>query len=116
MTKRNKKRIEYLGAKVNKQPESKRINYEELIDNRRDEVDEILYEKSKNFKKHNLMIKADDIKKDKQVIRNKSYKTLRSGLMTANNKDKYIKANKEHIKSLPLNQQRNLLKLILEHI
>ena len=113
---RNNKRITYLDGEVNKQKPHNRVEYQEIIDNRREDVEDILFEKHKNFKKHNLMIKADDNKKDKETIGNKTFRTLKNGLFTAKNKDAYIKANKNHIKALPLNQQRNLIKQILEHL
>lgn len=113
---KNTKRIRQQKELVEYQKVNDRVEYEKLIDNRRDEVEEILIEKSKDFRKFNIKAKAEDIRKDKNIIKNKSLNQLKSGFINTSNKEQYIKDNRNHIKSLSINQQRNLIKLFLSKL
>jgi hypothetical protein len=92
------------------------IDYQDLVDRRREEVEEIVIEKNKDFRTKNILTKAKDIKKEKLIIKNKSYKALYSGFINSKNKENYISQNRQHIKSLPINQQRNLISTFLIYL
>jgi len=110
---RNSRRIKVESDFIGRHKTTQKVEYEKLIDNRRDEVEEALIIKNKDFRKFNLIAKADDIKKDKNIISNKSFRSLKGGFMLSSDKEKYISQNKEHIKRLQINEQRNLMKLFL---
>lgn len=114
--KKNNKRITRQANLVKKQKEASRIEYEAIIDNRRDEVEEVLVEKSKNFKQHNLIAKKKDIQKDKGIVGNRTLKELRAGFCNTSNKELYISKNREHIKSLKLGEQRALIEMMLNFL
>lgn len=113
---RNSKRISTQDGIVSGQKVDTRVDYEILTDNRRKELDDIIIERNKNFKSKNIIAKVEDTKKDKQTISNKSFQSIKNGFWTTDNKDKYIKDNRNHIKSLPVNQQRNLIRMFLQHL
>lgn len=113
---RNNKYINHQSKLVKKQKAATRIPYQEILDNRREEVEVMLVDKSNSFKKHNLIMKRDDIKKDRGIVGNRSFKELRAGFSNTRNKETYIKKNREHIKNLPLGQQRNLIQLFLRFL
>lgn len=110
------RRIELQNDFISSEKPQNRIEYEKLIDNRRDEVEEVLIQKSKDFRKFNIAIKESDIKKDRNIISNKSFNQIKNGFLNTSNKEKYIKQNAEHIKALPINNQRNLMSLFLEYL
>lgn len=116
MARKKNKYIKRQRELVAKQKAQNRIEFEKIIDSRRDEVEEILIEKNKDFRKHNLLVKAEDIRKDKGTVGNKTFKTLRSGFINARNKEKYIEVNRDHIKGLSMNHQRNLVLLFFEFL
>ena len=116
MPKRKNKYITRQKSLVSKQKEHNRIEHHVLIDNRRGEVEEVLFEKSKNFKKHNLLAKAPDLKKDLGIVGNKTLKQIRAGFVSTKDKEKYISVNKEHIKNLPIGEQRNLITMFLDFL
>lgn len=113
---RNTRRIKTENEFLQSQKPHNRVEYEKLIDNRRPEVEEILIHKNKDFRKFNIAVKQKDISKDKNIISNKSFNQVRSGFLNTSNKEQYIKQNAEHIKALPLNNQRNLMKLFLNYL
>lgn len=113
---RNKLRLMRQGEIVESQRPSNRVEYEKLIDNRRNEVEGVLIEKNKDFRKFNIKAKADDIKLDKNVIKNKTYNQIKNGFLSSSNKEMYIKQNSEHIKDLPINEQRNLIQFFLTYL
>ena len=113
---RNKIRLFRQGQIVELQKKGDRVEYEELIDKRRNEVEDILIERNRDFRKYNIKAKTKDIEKDKGIIKNKSFNELKNGFLNTSNKEKYIKMNKEHIKGLPINQQRNLIKHFLQYL
>ena len=110
---RNKRRIALESDFISSQKPQNRVEYEKLIDNRRPEVENILIEKSKDFRKFNISVSNAEIIKDKNVISNKSFSQIKNGYHNSPNKDKYISQNKEHIKALAINDQRNLMKMFL---
>lgn len=101
---------------MERQKPQNRVEYEKLIDNRRNEVEEVLIERNKDFRKFNIKAKADDVKLDKQVIKNKSFNQIKNGFLSSSNKENYIKQNSEHIKNLPMGNQRNLIKFFLQYL
>ena len=113
---RNARRINLESEFVGSQKEHTRVEYEKLIDNRRDEVEEVMIRKNKDFRKFNIAVKAKDIKKDRNIISNKSMNQIKNGFLNTSNKEQYIQQNAEHIKSLPINDQRNLMKLFLNYL
>lgn len=114
--KRNIRRIDIQSDFVGREANRDKVEYEKLIDNRRDEVESALIVKSKDFRKFNVAIKKEDMDKDKNIVSNKSMNQIKNGFLSTSDKDKYIKQNKEHIKGLPLNDQRNLIKLFLTYM
>ena len=114
--KRNSRRIDVQNDFIGKESKRDKVEYEKLIDNRRDEVEEALIVKSKDFRKFNVAIKKEDMDKDKNIVSNKSMNQIKNGFLSTSDKEKYIKQNKEHIKSLPINEQRNLIKLFLTYM
>jgi hypothetical protein len=113
---RNMLRLMRYGEIVEQQKPQNRVEYEKLIDNRRKEVEEVLIERNKDFRKFNIKAKACDLKKDKQCVRNKTFNDLKQGFSSTPNKENYIKANKDHIKALPVNEQRNLIQYFLRYL
>ena len=114
--KKNNKYITRQSNLIKKQKATSRIEYEGIIDNRREEVEEVLVQKSKDFRKHNLIAKKKDIQKDKGIVSNRTLKELRAGFVNTSNKELYISKNREHIKSLPLGQQRALIEMMLNFL
>jgi hypothetical protein len=98
---------------VSRQEERDRVDFEKIIDNNPQELEELLIQKSKSFKQHNLITKKDDIRKDRNIIRNKTFNQLKAGLLNTTNKELYIKENRDFIKALPINDKRNLVNIIL---
>ena len=92
------------------------IDYQDLVDRRREEVEEIVIQKNRDFRTKNILAKAKDIKKEKQIISNKSFKSIYAGFINSENKDKYIEKNRNHIKGLKINEQRNLVRMFLQFI
>ena len=66
------------------------IDYQDLVDRRRDEVEEVVIEKNRDFRTHNIIAKAKDLKKEKNTISNKSYKSLYAGLINSKDKEKPV--------------------------
>lgn len=114
--KRNSRRISIQSDFIGKEANRDKVEYEKLIDNRRDEVEQVLVQKSKDFRKFNVAIKKKDMIKDKNIVSNKSMNQIKNGFLSTSNKDKYLEQNREHIKGLPLNDQRNLIKLFLTYM
>lgn len=90
------------------------IDYQDLTDRRRDEVEEVIIQKNRDFRTKNILAKAKDLQKDKIVIGNKSYKSIYAGFINTKNKDLYIEKNRDYIKKLKINEQKNLVKMFLE--
>lgn len=89
------------------------IDYQEITDRRNPELQEVLIIKNRDFKQKNVLAKEKDVKKTKETVGNKTYKSLWAGFINSNNKDLYIKSNREHILSLDLNKQRNFISRII---
>lgn len=113
---KNKSRIKAHEDLVKRQNEASRVEYHKLIDDRPEKVEEILFEKSKNFKKHNLLVKEKDISQEKNSVQNKSVRQLKAGFINSQNKEKYIQVNRASIRSLPQKDQRTLIKYFLDFI
>jgi len=111
MPKRKNKYLE-----LQKRLKDNHIDYQDLVDRRRDEVEEVVIEKNRDFRTKNILAKAKDVKKEKQSIQNKSFQSLYSGFINSKNKEKYIATNKNHILSLPIAKQRNLISVFLNFL
>jgi len=92
------------------------IDYQDLVDRRRPEIEEIIIQKNRDFRTKNILAKAKDVKKEKQIISNKSYKALYAGFMNSANKEKYVSVNRNHIKGLKINEQRNFVRMLLQFL
>lgn len=92
------------------------IDYQELVDRRRNEVEEIVVDKSRDFRRYNTIAKAKDLDQEKISIGNKTFNSIYAGWVNSKNKDSYIKRNRDHILKLPIGQQKKFVQLILPYL
>lgn len=109
---RNRKRIDLFNKLINKNIDNP---YKIEDKDNRKEVEDVLIEKSKDFKKVNVIARAKDLKKDNIVI-NRTFKTIRNGFLNTKDKEGYIKANAQNFKQLKTGDQQKLLKLFMDFI
>lgn len=107
---RNKKRMALLKKLKRKENPYEIEDYDD-----RQEIEDVMISRQQDFKKINILAKAKDIKKDKLIL-NKTYDTIRNGFLTTENKDKYIKANRNNFKKLKPREQEKLFNLFLSLI
>lgn len=81
----------------------------------RDAIQDILIEKSNDFKKINIIAKAKDLKKD-NVLVNRKFSQMYNGFLNTKDKDAYIYANRNYFKLLNSKEQGKLLKLYIDFI
>ena len=108
---RNRKRIDFYNKLIKKRGEDD-IMEDKDKDNRND-MEDVLIEKNKDFKRVNVLAKAKDLKKDRIVL-NKSFKQLLNGFITTENKEGYIKANRNNFKNLKPKEQEKLLRVYVD--
>ena len=92
------------------------IDYTDIVDRRREEVEAVVIEKNRDFRTKNIITKAKDIKKERLSIKNKGFSALYSGFINSKNKEKYISTNRNHILKLPLGEQKRFLQSTLSFI
>lgn len=108
---RNRRRIDFYNKLIKKRGQDE-IMKDKDKDNRDDMVD-VLIEKNKDFRRVNILAKAQDLKKE-SIVLNKSFLQLRNGFINTENKQEYIKLNKYTFRNLKPNEQEKLLKLYID--
>lgn len=78
-------------------------------------IEDVLIEKTKDFKKINVIAKAKDLKKD-NVLVNRKFSQMYNGFLNTKNKEAYIWANRNYFKLLNPKEQEKILKLYIDFI
>jgi len=108
---RNRRRLDYYNNLLRKSREDPIVKDKDD----REEIEDILIEKTKNFKKVNIIAKAKDIKKDNVII-NRNFIQMYNGFLNTNDKEEYIRINRNFFKLLNPKEQEKLLKLYMDFI
>ena len=93
-----------------------KVDYQDLVDRRREEVEEVVIAKNRDFRTFNIVAKEKDIKKERQTISNKTFQTLYAGYISAKNKEKYISKNRDHILKLSIGKQQKLVNVMMNDL
>lgn len=109
---RNKRRIELL-RKLQRNNDDNPYEIEDYDD--RNEIEDVMISRQRDFKKINILAKAKDLKRDKLIL-NKTFITLKNGFLTTEDKEGYIKANRKFFKGLKPQEQEKLFNLYLNNI
>ena len=108
--KRHLRRLQLLNKLKNKDNPYEIEDYDN-----KDEIEDVMISRQKDFKKINILAKAKDLKKDR-IILNKTYETLKNGFLNTGNKEEYIKANAKFFKGLKPQEQEKLFNLYLSFL
>ena len=102
--------------KLRFEEENAKLHNIKVIEENERRVRDALIEKNKHLKKAMEMPKAEDSRKDIDIIQNVTLNSMISGFLTSSSKEKYIKSNRSNFKALNIQEQQVLFKLFASYI